>query len=165
MLHRSRPRALIGVALVAGAATTLAGCAGRVPVDPAPYAGDPLCAAVVLALPETLDDLPRLLTTSQASVAWGDPANPIVLRCGVEPPGPTTDQCVTADDGQTSVDWVAVPGEADEQGYADWTFTTYGRSPAVQVFVPSAVTDTRSTSFLIELGRAISKVPATRHCV
>lgn len=160
-----RPR-LVAVTLASVAvATSLAGCATRVAVEPAPSAGDPMCAKVVLTLPDTLDGLPRLLTDSQASVAWGDPAHPVVLRCGVEPPGPTTDQCVTADDGTYSVDWVAVPGEADAEGYADWTFTTYGRSPAVEVFVPLQVTDTRSTSFLMELGRAISQVPATRHCV
>ncbi|MCV2393990.1 DUF3515 domain-containing protein [Actinotalea sp. M2MS4P-6] len=143
----------------------LAGCATRVPVEPAPSAGDPLCAEVVLALPLELGGLERVLTDSQASMAWGDPAHPIVLRCGVEPPGPTTDQCVTADDGEVAVDWVAVPGEADATGAADWTFTTYGRSPAVEVFVPAEVTGTRSTSFLVELGPAISKIPATRHCV
>ena len=162
MLRRSRPLAAL-LALVAS--TSLAGCATRVAVEPAPSAGDPVCAKVVLTLPDTLGGLPRLLTDSQASVAWGDPAHPVVLRCGVEPPGPTTDQCVTADDGTYSVDWVAVPGEADAEGYADWTFTTYGRSPAVEVFVPSQVTDTRSTAFLMELGRAVSQVPATRHCV
>lgn len=162
MPRRSRPSAVL---LSVVAVTTLAGCATRVAVEPAPSAGDPVCATVVLSLPDTLGGLPRLLTDSQASVAWGDPTHPVVLRCGVEPPGPTTDQCVTADDGTYSVDWVAVPGEADAEGYADWTFTTYGRSPAVEVFVPRQVTDTRSTAFLMELGRAISQVPATRHCV
>ncbi len=143
----------------------LAGCAVRVPVAPAPYAGDPVCAEVVLALPLELGDLERLRTDSQASVAWGDPTHPIVLRCGVEPPGPSTDQCVTAEDDRSSVDWVAVPGEADETGASDWTFTTYGRSPAIEVFVPAEVTESRSTSFLVELGPAIEQVRATRHCV
>lgn len=162
MLRRSR---LLAVLMAGAASASLAGCATRVAVEPAPSAGDPVCAKVVLSLPDTLGVLPRLLTDSQASVAWGEPAHPVVLRCGVEPPGPTTDQCVTADDGTYSVDWVAVPGEADAEGYADWTFTTYGRSPAVEVFVPLQVTDARSTAFLMELGRAISQIPATRHCV
>jgi hypothetical protein len=160
-----RSRSLTVLLCAAAVAASLSGCASRVAVEPAPSAGDPMCAKVVLSLPDTLGGLPRLLTDSQASVAWGDPTNPVVLRCGVEPPGPTTDQCVTADDGTYSVDWVAVPGQADAEGYADWTFTTYGRSPAVEVFVPLEVTDTRSTAFLMELGRAISQVPATRHCV
>ncbi len=143
----------------------LAGCSSAVVVDVAPHAADPVCASVVLALPQDLDDLPRLRTTSQATVAWGDPADPVVLRCGVEPPGPTTDQCVTAADDASSVDWVAVAGPSDENGAAEWTFTTYGRSPAVEVVVPAAVTTSRSTSFLLELGPAISTVQQTRRCL
>lgn len=158
---RRLPLAVLGlVALV-----PLSGCATRVPVEPAPYADDPVCAEVVLALPLELGGLERLRTDSQASVAWGDAANPIVLRCGVEPPGPSTDQCVTAEDEDSSVDWIAVPGEADDTGAADWTFTTYGRSPAIEVRVPAEVTGSRSTSFLVELGTAIERIPATRHCV
>jgi hypothetical protein len=72
---------------------------------------------------------------------------------------------VTADDGTTRVDWVAVPGEEDEAGSAPWRFTTYGRSPAVEVVVPAAVTSSRSTSFLLELGPALSRVEATRTCL
>lgn len=150
-----------GVLLLAA----VSGCAARVSVPVATYAADPACAALVLALPHDLADLPRLRTTSQATVAWGEPTDPVVLRCGVEPPGPTTDQCVTADDGTTSVDWIAVPGEADEGGATAWTFTTYGRSPAVEVRVPASVTSTRSTSFLLELGPAVTTVEATRHCL
>lgn len=164
-----RPRPLprpLTAAVVLAVAVPLAGCASRVQVEAAPSAGDPLCASVVLALPDTLGDLPRLRTTSQASTAWGEKAHPVVLRCGVEVPGPTTDRCETADDGRgTAIDWLAVPGEAREDGSADWTFTTYGRSPAVQVHVPAEVTSTRSTSFLLELGPAIATIPADRHCV
>ena len=151
----------LGSALVLG----LAGCSSAVVVDVAPYAAEPVCASVVLALPHDLDDLPHLRTTSQATTAWGDPDDPVVLRCGVEPPGPTTDQCVTAEDDASSVDWVAVPGPADENGAADWTFTTYGRSPAVEVRVPASVTASRSTSFLLELGPAVSQVEQTRRCL
>ena len=154
-------------ALVLGTtlALSLVGCSSAVVVDVAPHAADPVCASVVLALPEDLDDLPRVRTSSQATVAWGDPTDPVVLRCGVEPPGPTTDQCVTAADDASSVDWIAVSGPADESGAADWTFTTYGRSPAVEVQVPASVTATRSTSFLLELGQAISQVEQTRRCL
>ena len=153
--------AALGTTLALG----LTGCSSAVVVDVAPHAADPVCASIVLALPDTLDDLPHLGTTSQATVAWGDPTDPVVLRCGVEPPGPTTDQCVTASDETTSVDWIAVSGPADENGAADWTFTTYGRSPAVEVLVPASVTSTRSTSFLLELGPAVSQVEQTRRCL
>lgn len=143
----------------------LAGCSQPVPVPVAPYAGDPLCADVVLALPQELADLPRRQTSSQATVAWGEPGDPVVLRCGVEPPGPSDAQCVTADDGFVAVDWLAVPGEEDADGDAPWTFITYGRDPAVEVSVPASVTAARSTSFLIDLGPAIAQVEQTRRCL
>lgn len=152
----------VGVLLAVG---VLTGCAARVSVPVAPDADDPACATLVLALPQRLAGLPGLRTTSQATAAWGEARSAVVLRCGVEPPGPTTDQCVTADDGTTSVDWVAVPGPAGPDGSSPWTFTTYGRVPAVEVRVPAAVTATRSTSFLLELGPAIATVEATRRCL
>lgn len=159
-LGRLGPLTLLGLA-----ATLMTGCSQPVSVPVAPYADDPLCAEVVLALPQDLGDLGRLETGSQATVAWGDRLDPVVLRCGVEPPAPTTDPCVVADDGRTSVDWVAVSGAADDDGNAPWTFTTYGRSPAVEVRVPVSVTASRSTSFLLDLGEAISRVPQTRTCL
>jgi len=121
---------------------------------------------VVLALPERLADSERLDTSSQATAAWGDPAAPIVLRCGVDPLPPTTDKCVTATDAAgVSVDWVAVEGPADAGGAARWTFTTYGREPAVEVTVPKQVTSGGSTSFLVDLGNAIQKTARLRSCL
>jgi hypothetical protein len=150
--------------LAVAAALVTASCAPPVTVPAAPHAADPLCASVVLALPRDLDGMPRLATGSQATVAWGERADPVVLRCGVEPPPPTTDPCVTVDDGITSVDWVSVEGEVIADGAAEWTFTTYGRDPAVEVVVPASVTATRSTSFLVDLGPAIDRVAPTRAC-
>ena len=143
----------------------LAGCTATVPVRVAPNASDPVCAEVVLRLPDELDGMPRLHTDAQATVAWGEPTAPVVLRCGVDLLPPTTDTCVTAEDDRASIDWVAVPGPADDAGNAPWTFTTYGRSPAFEVTVPAAVTASRSTSFLVDLGPAISRIPATRSCL
>lgn len=145
---------------------TLAGCSNPVPVEVAPYAADPLCASVVLALPDDLEGLERIDTGSQASAAWGDRAAPVVLRCGVEPPGPSTEQCVTADDGSTAVDWLAVPDDDDAaEDEVGWTFTTYGRTPAVEVRVPAAVVGSRSTSFLLDLGPAVALVEQERTCL
>ncbi|HEY0117699.1 MAG TPA: DUF3515 family protein [Cellulomonas sp.] len=177
-------------AVVALAAVLLAGCSSAVPVTPATHATDPDCASLILATPDSLGDgLGRRHTTAQATTAWGDPA--IVLRCGVEPPGPTTERCetVTSADGP-SVDWLVVqddgtddeatdelpaaaptpataaptatpaaPADAASDATAttatDWTFTTYGRVPAVEVHVPAAVAAERSTTFLDGLGPAI----------
>lgn len=159
-----RARVLVAV-LLGGTAFGVTGCAASITVPAGPYAADPLCAAVVLALPRDLDGMARVGTGSQATAAWGDPHDPVVLRCGVEPPAPTTDPCVTADDGTTAVDWVTVEGVPEGDGTAAWTFTTYGRNPAVEVVVPAAVTANRSTSFLIDLGPAVARVEQTRACL
>ncbi len=143
----------------------LTGCARAVTVPPAPDAADPRCADVVLGLPRVLGELDRLESGTQAAAMWGDPTDPVVLRCGVEPPGPTTEQCVQADDGQVAVDWIAVPGEEEADGATSWTFTTYGRVPAVEVRVPASVTATSSTSFLVELGPAVARVEQERACL
>ena len=152
-------------ALTLAAAAGFAGCASPVGVDAAPDAANPVCAAVVLALPRELAGMPRLTTSSQATAAWGERGAPVVLRCGVPPPPPTTDPSVTADDGTVSVDWLAVEGTPGEDGAADWTFTTYGRDPAVEVHVPAAVAASRSTSFLLDLGPAVATVPQARACL
>ena len=150
--------------LTVAATTATAGCAPAVSVRVAPNAADPVCAAVVLALPAALADSPLLDTTSQATAAWGEPSSPIVLRCGVDPLPPTTDTCVTATDADgTSVDWVAVEDAADSGD--GWTFTTYGRDPAVEVTVPPELTTERSTSFLVDLAPALSKTTLLRTCV
>lgn len=156
---------LLVLAVVTLTTSGLAACAQPVTVPPAPDAADPRCAEVVLGLPRTLGDLERLESGTQAAAMWGPRDAPVVLRCGVEPPGPTTEQCVQADDGTISVDWIAVPGEEDASGAADWTFTTYGRTPAVEVRVPREVVSTRSTSFLVDLGPAVSRVEQERACL
>lgn len=161
----SRSPLLTGLGVLVVVVGTLSGCSTAVSVPAAPHATEPVCAEVVLALPRTLADETKMRTTSQATAAWGTSQDAIVLRCGVEPPPPTADGCVTAEDGTTSVDWIAVPGIEDESGASPWTFTTYGREPAVEVRVPASVTSTRSTSFLLELGAAIERVPATRACL
>ncbi|MFS0704666.1 DUF3515 family protein [Cellulomonas sp. 179-A 9B4 NHS] len=147
--------------LVAAAVVTLAACAPTVAVDVAPYATDPVCASVVLALPPQLsDDLPRLDTDAQATAAWGRADAAVVLRCGVEPLGPTADRCqsVETPNGPTT-DWVVVEDDGD------WTFTTYGRVPAVEVRVPEAVTEFATTSFVDLLGPAVALTRQERSCL
>lgn len=148
--------AAVGVIL----ATTEA-CTPTIGVPVADHAADPACAGVVLSLPDSLGtDLAKVNTASQATAAWGSRGAAVTLRCGVEVPGPTTEDCVTVDAADTSVDWIV---RQDSGG--TWTFTTYGRDPAVEVVVPPAVTARHSTSFVQDLGPAVSRVPATRHCV
>lgn len=147
---------------IAGILLTVAGCGSRAAVDPGPTASDPVCAEVLRALPDELSNAQRRSTNSQATAAWGDP--PITLRCGVTPPGPTTDRCisVTGADG-ASVDWVMAPlGTIPED---TWQFTTYGRVPAIEVTVPVAYAGDDATTTLVDLGAAVSLTDAERACV
>jgi hypothetical protein len=143
----------------------LAGCSATIPTTVATHATDPVCADVVLATPDELSGLARRDTNAQATTAWGETGAAIVLRCGVEPLGPTTDRCVTveATDG-TSVDWVVTQGDTDSDD-VDATFVTYGRVPAVEITVPAAVRELHSTSMLIDLGPAISRTEQRRSCL
>ena len=154
-------RPVLTTAATCGALLALGGCASVVPVIVAPYATDPTCASVVLALPTSLGEgLDRVDTDAQATAAWGDPRAAVVLRCGVEPLGPTTERCQSVETPQgPTIDWVVV--EQDGR----WTFTTYGRVPAVELTVPQAVTAQRSTSFVDLLGPAVAIAEQQRRCL
>ncbi|KQX69575.1 DUF3515 domain-containing protein [Angustibacter sp. Root456] len=91
-------------------------------------AADPACAELAAKLPASVQGQPRVATSSDspAVAAWGDPA--VIWRCGVRPPGPTTDECIEVN----GVDWVRHPLKDGQ------SFTTFGRDPAVQVLVPNA---------------------------
>jgi hypothetical protein len=120
------------VTRVAATAVALAllcsGCAASVPVQVAPHAADARCAQVIVGLPDDLAGRARAEVSAQSAAAWGDP--PVVLRGGVEPPGPTTDECIGVD----GVDWV----RSVDAGTGDERYTTYGRAPAVEVRVPAS---------------------------
>lgn len=149
----------IGVAgIVLGALLGAASCAAPAPVDPAPSASEPVCAVLLLALPDVVGGEERRPTTSQASRAWGDPA--IVLRCGVTPLGPTVEGCVTiaAGDG-TEVDWVVT----EEQDHT--AFVTYGQLPAVEVTIPRDYAGDQT--IMTELSTAVAELPrdGDRECL
>ncbi|MBT2499670.1 DUF3515 domain-containing protein [Agromyces sp. ISL-38] len=150
--RRARIRVLAaGLAALAGA-LTLAGCTQAVPFEAAPDASDPECAAVVVRLPDVVADLPARETDAQGTGAWGTPAS-VLLRCGVTPPGPTTDRCVNVD----GVDWII-----DESDAPRFLFTTYGRTPAVEVLVDNDVVS--GTTAISDLSSAVSVIPAERAC-
>jgi hypothetical protein len=149
---RALPRTLTALVPAAALMICFSGCASVVDVDPAEDAANAACADVMIALPPTVAENEQRDTNSQATSAWGDPSK-VVLRCGVTVPGPTTDPCVTVND----VDWVV------REGDPAWTATTYGRDPAVEVlFDPDEVA---SSTVLVELGDAVSRVGQSRACV
>lgn len=139
---------------VAAAVTGLAlgGCSPAVDVAPAADAANPACAPMMVALPDAIGDARLRKTNSQATAAWGDPSL-VVLRCGVNVPGPTTDRCVSVN----SVDWVI------KEGNPVWTLTTYGREPATEILMdPNKIS---SATVLADLSGAAAKIKAGRKCV
>jgi hypothetical protein len=140
-----------GAAVAAAAALALSACAPPVAVQAADDAANPLCAEMMVALPQELAGHALRPTNSQATAAWGDPAQ-VVLRCGVTVPPPSTDPCV----GANGVDWLAKEGEPA------WTLTTYGREPATELlFDPNAVP---SSTVLAEIASAAARIPASGEC-
>ena len=83
--------------------------------------------------------------------AWGDP--PIIARCGLPAPAPTTDSCVVVD----GVDWVV-------RELTDGTAAvTFGREPAIEVLVPQEHGPV--PLLLPAFGGAARSLPETgRHC-
>lgn len=150
---RRLPRTVLTAVLMLTGTVVLAGCAQAVTFDPAPDATDPDCAAVVVRLPDTVAGLAERETNAQGTGAWGTPAA-VLLRCGVEPPGPTTDRCVSVD----GVDWII-----DDSDAPRFLFTTYGRTPAVEVFVDNEVVS--GSTAITDLSPAVAAIPADGGCV
>lgn len=127
----------------------LSACAPTVPLTPAADATNPQCAEVIVRLPKSVADQAIRQTDAQATSAWGDPAA-VLLRCGVTPPGPTSTQCATV----KNIDWLV-----DDSKKPVYTFTTYGRVPAVQVVVDSTLTQGQGTIVLDQLANAVGSIP------
>ena len=142
--------ALPAVLVLSAAAAT--GCSPVASVESAPDAANPDCAAVIVALPGEVAGYELRETDSQSTAAWGNPSQAI-LKCGVPVPGPTTDPCASVN----GIDWILREGEET------WTATTYGREPAVEViFHPNEVA---SSTLLVQLGNAVSKIEPTGQCL
>lgn len=144
MLSRTAPLAV--------AAVLLAGCSSAVDVAPAKDAANPKCAPMMVALPDSIGGASLRKTNSQATAAWGDPSL-VVLRCGVNVPGPTTDRCVSVN----GVDWVI------KEGNPVWTLTTFGRDPATEILMdPDKIS---SATVLADLAAAAGKIASSHGCV
>ncbi|MBL5973133.1 MAG: DUF3515 family protein [Candidatus Leucobacter sulfamidivorax] len=122
-------------------------------MDPAPDANDPACADVIVRLPDTVAGLERRTTNAQSTGAWGDPAA-VLLYCGIEPSGPTTDECVSVN----GVDWII-----DRSRAPLYRFEAYGRSPGLEVVVDSELVS--GTEAVIALGPVAKLLPQERQCV
>ena len=145
-LRRLSPCAAVCAALLLTTA-----CARAPDVALAPLADDPACSS--LSWPRAVSGLEAVGTTPQhpSASAWGDP--PIIARCGLPSPAPTTDSCVVVD----GVDWVV-------RHLADGTAAiTFGREPAIEVLVPQ---EHGAVPLLLPaFGGAARSLPETgRHC-
>jgi len=130
----------------------LTGCTSTVALEAAKDANDPLCADVSVRLPASIGDLDRRWTDAQATGAWGDKAS-VILSCGVKPPAPTEEKCITI----SGVDWI-VDESKDPQFYV----TTYGRTPAVLVYYDNTVVS--GNEVLDAVASSVSTLPVDGKC-
>lgn len=130
----------------------LTGCAREVPMQPAEDANNPACADVIVRLPDTVAEQEQRRTNAQATGAWGEPAA-VLLYCGIEPSGPTTDSCVNVN----GVDWVI-----DKSNEPMYRFEAYGRSPGLEVIVNAELVS--GTAAVLDLTQAVSQLPQERQC-
>jgi hypothetical protein len=132
----------------------LAGCTPTVALTPAASATSAKCASVVVLLPDTVSTLPQRQTDAQGTGAWGEPPD-ILLHCGVPVPDPTaTLPCYTVD----GIDWLYNDAKAPV-----FTFTTYGRNPAVSVTINSKDVKADGNQALNDLAIAVAAIPASKH--
>lgn len=132
----------------------LAGCSPVVALEPAEDAASPLCAEVSVRLPDTVAELAKRQTNAQATGAWGEPTS-VLLRCGVPAPAPTAElPCVTVE----GVDWLR-----DDRDDPVFVFTTYGRTPAVEVIVDYSTTS--AFDALRDVAFAVSQLPVDGACI
>lgn len=146
----SLPRSVAAAACGLLLAGVLTGCNSIVAMTPAAEANDPDCAAVTVRLPKSVDGQERRWTDAQATGAWGVPSSTVLLHCGVPEPGPSTLPCETV--GTT--DWLI---DASEAPY--YRFTTFGTSPAIEVYLDNREVSSRTVLDTLEF--AVRMLPKT----
>lgn len=147
-------RVLLGV-VSAAVIASLAAC-GRwdaPAIEPAPSAKDAACTALLQRLPASLLGRAAGSTDVLGTAVWGKPA--IVLRCGVTPPGPSSDLCINVN----NVDWLFT------ENASSYVFTTYGRTPALELTVPHQIDRTQASGATAQLTAAVKPLPVNRRCV
>ena len=144
--------AATGVIVTLGATLTACSNMRVVPMEPAVNANDIACADVIVRLPDDLDGLERRSTNAQSTGAWGDPAS-ILLYCGIEPSGPTTDECININ----GIDWIR-----DDSNDPLFRFEAYGREPGLEVIIDASKTS--SANAIPELEPVVTQLPQVRQC-
>ena len=132
---------------------SLSACSPTVSLEPAADANNPLCAEVIVRLPDAVDGQERRTTNAQSTAAWGNPAT-VILRCGIAPVEISTLPCVTAN----GVDWII-----DESAKPSFRFISFGRTPALEVIVDSE--NAVGVNALDSLAEAVKSIEPTKECV
>jgi hypothetical protein len=135
------------------AVVSLAGCSAAVPLQPAALANDPACAAFMVQLPDSIGTLERRSTNAQSTAAWGQPAA-VIARCGLDDLGPSALPCFTVD----GVDWLR-----DDSHDPSFVFTTFGRTPGIEVTIDSTLTS--GTEVLDALSNAVGQLSPSAECL
>ena len=152
-----KARLIAGVCVAAGLAGAVASYFlffSKVSVEPGPYADNPRCSDVISRAPETVLHKQRDDVTGDGVAAWGDGSD--TLRCGVTPPRPTTNLCVTVN----GVDWVLDEGRAQKDVQV---LTTYGRDPAVEMTVEGD--GAKGGDAAVDVNRAVRSIPQKSKCL
>lgn len=162
-LVRRKSSVFATLAIVSVSGLTLSACTPVISVQAGKYATEPICADVVLALPDVVLDQEKVKTTSQATAAWGEAGKAITFTCGVESPDPTTEDCQSITTNvygvEETFDWIMVKGDSG------FTFVSYGREPAMMVQVPNSLNAQQPTAALLDVANAVSKITATHACI
>ena len=132
---------------------SLSACSPTISLEPAADANNPLCANVIVRLPDAVDGQERRSTNAQSTAAWGNPAT-VILRCGIEPVEISTLPCVTAN----GVDWIV-----DDSSKPSFRFISFGRTPALEVIVDSE--NAVGVNALDSLAEAVKSIEPTKNCV
>lgn len=148
------------VVLAATGVALLSGCSPTVALEPAADANNPLCAEIMVRLPNAIGELERRWTNAQSTAVWANEEDlTVFLSCGVAVPAPTAElQCVSLG----GVDWLVDASETP------WLrMTAYGRDPATQVYVNTdpGTGGVSSNDVLTALGPVVATNPAQGACI
>lgn len=148
-ISRIATLATAAILLAAG----LSGCSAPVSLEAADDSNNPLCADVIVRLPDTVDGLIRRDTNAQSTGAWGNPAS-VILRCGLPEVTVSELPCVTASD----VDWLV-----DDSQKPSYRFISFARKPAIEVIVDS--TAVTGVGALDAVASAVQAIEASKRCL
>ncbi|MBP2435851.1 DUF3515 family protein [Microbacterium amylolyticum] len=147
-------RRILPAGAIATFALALAACTPTINLEAAPHANTVECSEANVRIPDAFGDTQRVWTNAQSTAAWGEPTA-IIYTCGLDEPAPTTLQCVR----MQGVDWIVDP----EEDSAYMRITTYGRSPAIQMYIDASAIS--PDAVLPGMAAAALQLPQTGECV